>query len=512
MQKKLHKTLIKNEVNIKNMELTESESVNYSNIPLSSPEKKRPNVVLIVLDTARKDSLGVHNSNQRTPNIDSFAKDAYVFDNAIAPSSWTLPSHISMFTGLYPEEHGIHAQTMTSSSYSILRESERNITRFLRDYGYSTHGISANLIVSEEFHFDSGFEHFQCVNYKHDVKMPERFKRRMLEKEKKKFDPIALIESIVWAWKGKRNKKQNGFPRVKAGDRIAEEASKIQGKRPFYMFLNFMEMHEPYLPASVRVTPFIEIRGKSLWYGQWSPMENQVRDFFGISKLKSSMKDRIKRLYFKQAEYADRYVGRVLNDLKRKGLYDNSLIIITSDHGQSLKEKDHRWLYHMHYLYDELIRVPLMVKYPKSKKEEYRGTRIEENISTVSIHDMIEDFVKTGSRDPYRFTSKVVFSEAFGVNTLLNYRKFSNLFKKESEAFNRLSSLRKAVFKNGYKMVVNGTHGTIEEFTLHGESLSETDEAINDLLDELEVFCGIDDFRFPERIESRVPVKLTINV
>ncbi|MDE1869313.1 MAG: sulfatase-like hydrolase/transferase, partial [Candidatus Micrarchaeota archaeon] len=159
----------------------------------------------------------------------------------------------------------------------------------------------------------------------------------------------------------------------------------------------------------------------------------------------------LKHQYVLEAEYLDEQLGILIETLKTRGLYDDTMIIISSDHGQAFNE--HRFMYHGNYLYDEIVRVPLIVKYPDGRKFKKR-TGYQ---SLVSIQAMIKSVIDGG--DDSDLTTDFVFAEAFG-NT-------ENIPKSHQHRIDHIrkkyEKVRKSIYMNGHKLTVNGTDGRLEE-------------------------------------------------
>ena len=125
---------------------------------IKAPLPKGTNVVFIVIDTLRADHLGVYGYSRNTsPNIDQFAKDAIVFKNAIAQSSWTPPTVASLLTGLYPKNHGVQGMR------SKLAADRPFLPEILKKHGYQTYGFVANRMAGENFAFNRGYDHFETL-------------------------------------------------------------------------------------------------------------------------------------------------------------------------------------------------------------------------------------------------------------------------------------------------------------------------------------------------------------
>jgi arylsulfatase A-like enzyme len=413
-----------------------------------------PNIILIIFDTLRRDALGVYNNKEITPYINAFSKDSVVYENCIAPAPWTIPSHASFFTGKYPSQHGVH-ETCDKKVSSLIGQMKKvdceTVASYLRNRGYVTFGISANPIVCPQSGFDSGFSVFTGVDEKlittrekKAIDATSQYGRNIREVvgNLMRRGEIAELIRLYRLYRGirKRQKIMN-YPLVKGGDRVATTISNISIEQPFFMFINLFEAHDPYTSYELSLfnnmpTQFADQFGVSM------------ADLLGIRRLPSNTLNEIRQNYYLEAGYLDTFFGTFLRSIKDKKLYDDSLIIVTSDHGQALKERNYYG--HGIFLYDEILEVPLIVKYPKNNV--FSSNRGYQNL--VDIPLLIKSVVE-GETTSDNITKSITFSESFGVPQKV-------LIGSQRE---NLDKVRRAVFKDGYKLVVDFPDGMIEEFT-----------------------------------------------
>jgi arylsulfatase A-like enzyme len=265
--------------------------------------RERPNLVLISIDCLRADHVGAYGyPRDTTPHIDRLAADGVVFETAVATSSWTLPTHMSMFTGLAPSFHG-------ATKWEKLDRSIPYFPELLADGGYYTSGVASWVYVSQTYGFERGYHVYQT------------------------------LEDLD----------------TRAGDVIdvaIEQARRAKGTDQF-LFVHLFDPHWPYLPPP----EFLERFGP------------RPRDLSGLDDILGSdapadelETEEIIRLYDAEVAYTDSQLGRFFDELKAAGLYDSSLIVLTSDHGEAFFEHGH-WQ-HTLTLYNELVNVPLIVKWP----------------------------------------------------------------------------------------------------------------------------------------------------
>lgn len=439
-----------------------------------------PNVLFIVCDTLRKDILELYGGPAKTLNLIELSKDSVVYDNAISPSPWTYPSHVSMFTGLYLNEHKVH-ETAEVKTYKINEFHEKLSAEYIAQYfksrGYRTEGISANPFVSPFSFFDRGFDSFYTLDPR-----PETRKTGVIEEAKNLGNsPVEILKALVkkgrfadivryyaYLQRMKKLDRLYNYPLEKGAsltNKLVENGIWSYGS---FRFINLMEMHESYETNS---------HGDEIF-----------KNFVGIKPISNRRVEHLKGKYILAAEYLDKKLGELINTIKKEGFYDDTMIIITSDHGQAFNE--HGYMYHEIFLYDEIIRVPLIIKYPKNRKFEKK----DGYQSTVNLLKLIKSVMDGG--DDSVLTSETAFSESYGAALSLpdRYKDRAQYVKEKYE------KARKCVFKKGYKLTVNGTDGTIEEFTKDGRviKVEENKEEANELLDEIEIFKGNENFILPK--------------
>lgn len=419
-----------------------------------------PNIILIVLDTLRKDILPIYGGNANTPNLNELSRDAVVFPNPIAPSPWTLPSHMSIFTGLYAVEHKVHEDPDNGIDKSLKLQYEfkdKTIAKILKKEGYTNIGFSANGWISESSVFSDNFDYFQFQHSAYFTKKDLDLARNFLKiKLTQVISNPNLFKDLYRLY---RFEKFNGWPLKKGGNHILQNILNSSYFTPFFLFINFMEMHDPYT--------YYELR------------HGYYEDLVGIKPFPDRIIKKMRVNYLKEAKIVDEYIGELIKFLKNIKQYDNSLIIITSDHGQALKEKNYLW--HGLFLYNELIEVPLIIKFPMGKK-----IRISNGYqSLVNLKELIENAVNGNYVD---ITGEKAFSEAWGFQLKVG----ENIKKKDN---NNYGIPRKAIYKNGYKLVIN-IEGEIEEFSYKNKKIDprEKSDVVNELKDELYIFKGKENF------------------
>ncbi len=313
----------------------------------SRPET-RPNVVLIVLDTARADRFSCMGYGRPTsPNIDALAAEGTLFKKAYTTDFWTLPSHASLLTGLYPSQAGATSETLH------LPSSTTTLAEILKTAGYDTAGFVCNPWVSYERGFAEGFtDYYEMWRPAHIEVVPEQFGRTEWAALKK-----------VEGWIDRRS----------------------QNKKPFFVFINLNCCHLPYQPPEPFLSQFItkefgndEVNRvaeiTSMWAHLAGEMKLAERDFRIMGDL-----------YDGEVAFADHCVGQIAGRLRQAGLFDRTLFIVTSDHGENLGE--HGLIDHLLSMYETTLHVPLVARYSAALQPQVN----EDFVSIVDITPTVLD-------------------------------------------------------------------------------------------------------------------------
>lgn len=410
----------------------------------------KPNVILIVCDSLRKDILEIYGGPAKTPNLKRLAKEAMVYENAIAPSPWTFPSHVSLFTGLYPSRHGVHESEHEKLQGLAPRNKELKAERlpeYLKGIGYRTIGISNNIMVSRFTNFDLGFNQFFNMDTDPWTSDPKMIEAKLLGGNRTQVIGMLLKKRGIGASLGYLKPylyselvhNLTNYPIDKGINSTNRFISKSRLSPRFFLFINLMEPHEPYKGHD----------GKDI-----------LDQFTNIREMEKEKVAKLKKQYIKGVEYLDKNLGDLIKMLEDGGFWENTLLVITSDHGQAFNENG--YMYHGNYLYDEIIRVPLVIKYPNGMKfPERRGYQ-----SLTSIFNLVKSIIKDG--DDKILTTNLAFAESFGLEKILpESHKWREDYVKAT-----YEKTRKAVYENNSKLTLNSSEGVIEEFLNDGKNAS----------------------------------------
>jgi arylsulfatase A-like enzyme len=298
-----------------------------------SDDKKPLNVILIVLDTVRAKSLSLFGYERLTsPLLTDLSQRGVLFRNTMTPSPWTLPAHASMFTGQWPNKLGVGWSKPLDDKYTTLAE-------VLRNKGYQTAGFAANkLYCSRELGLARGFEHFEDYRLTFgQMVLSEALSRELLNKTGT-FELLATDQNF-----GRKSAQQ-------VNKDFLNWLSKRKGDKPFFAFLNYFDAHDPYLPPIGYATAYSEKKPNG-------HITQEIQENHSPEDLRQLID-----AYDGVVTYLDNQVGRLIEALSTYDWFQNTLLILTSDHGEQFGE--HNLLAHANSLYLELLHVFLILIFP----------------------------------------------------------------------------------------------------------------------------------------------------
>jgi arylsulfatase A-like enzyme len=344
--------------------------------------KRKPNVLLLVLDACRFDYL--RGPKAETPNADSFADEGTEFRRAVSPAPWTLPSVTSALTGLYPHEHG-------ANSRQFEMRAGTTVTADLREAGYRCLHLSPKTWIGDwlpqgrEFH---RVEEFTGPDHRHfeggaDVRRlsagvargPEWY-ATVLGRALRSENPALSLANVAM-YEYREATEDAWLDDVRASERAARIADRrfadlaetsSDRDEPFFVYAHLMDPHLPfYVPEEFRSPirpPNCDSYDEELDY-----LDGLMDDLWAIRlgerRLAESELDYLGRRYADEVEYADAVIGRILDSLAERGLADDTLVVLTADHGEHLGEgRDRTLLDHQTSVGFPLLRVPLVARYP----------------------------------------------------------------------------------------------------------------------------------------------------
>jgi arylsulfatase A-like enzyme len=298
----------------------------------------RPNVIVIVMDTLRADRLGCYGYERPTsPAIDAFAAEATHYRRAFATAPWTVPTHGSLFTGKLPFEHGAHTRKHDDGGVGVLPlpESHLTLAEVFRDQGYATGAFVTNDgYLSEHWQFDQGFETYHVERVYADV-----INRRV----------VSWLES--------------------------------HGADPFFLYVNYIDTHRVY-----NARPRDDFLDPPAVFDQGQLLDQLYRAVMPADgPVPAALARKVNDQYDTAVRNLDEQIGLLFGYLKEEGLWDDTVIVLTTDHGEYLGE--HHLVEHSKDVYEEAVRAALMVKRPGQRA----GSRVEEPVSLADVPALVFD-------------------------------------------------------------------------------------------------------------------------
>ncbi|MHA1253257.1 MAG: sulfatase family protein [Candidatus Helarchaeota archaeon] len=395
---------------------------------------RNPNIFFIILDSFRSDKCFYKFQNKElTPFLSKILNKSIYFKNCIAPSPWTLPSHASFFTGLYPSLH------KCISPFSKLDNKIPTLAEILKNHGYYTICYSENTLINEQYRLTKGFDIVipvwkKLVGNKKTNKLDnfliknsyKRIYNILIKKlldisnifgltNLQKYIKIIdfklknLVQFLLayYFWRNKKN-KNNTFIDIK---KFKEILNNIQTEKPLFIFFNIMATHDPFFTPR-EILKYFNINRKDFWnikdclyYANYANKKyNYKREKFTKKKVKS-----IEKFYNACVYYADRIVEIIFDILKSANVLDDAYIIITSDHGEHLGE--HNLIGHMTRIsiFEEHIKVPLIIYNQNFKKQ-----IIKDQVELINLFHTILDISKINFKEKIFNRSKSLLQQLKG--------------------------------------------------------------------------------------------------
>ncbi len=303
-----------------------------------------PNVILVIADTLRADKLGAYGAGLATPALDALAADGIVYDNAFTQSSWTRPSIATILTSLYPSSHGVMHKT------DLLPDEVTSLAEAMKGAGYRTAGFVTNINVAPSFNFQQGFDTYAYLS-------PDFFFGA--SDSGSKLSLYSGMRLVRERFLSKRKFVHHYYQDAETVNDMAVPWLESNSREPFFALIHYMDPHDPYF-----VMPY---DGKAV-----ARVDTPHPD--------PSRAAEIEELYDSNVEYLDGFIAALVAQLKEAGIYDDTVIAFTSDHGEEFYEHGGWW--HGTTLYEEQLHVPLIVKLDSSK---HSGTHVRDLAGTIDI-------------------------------------------------------------------------------------------------------------------------------
>ena|SRR5579863_6692656 len=342
--------------------------------PSVSRTSARPNVIVLVMDTVRADHLSLYGyGRETTPNLRRLAEDSVVYNRAISASDFTLTSHATLFTGTYGSWNGAHCQPPKADYGQPLAPAVPTLAEMLSSTGYRTMGVAANLYLRGDFGLERGFQTFRIPR------------------------PVPLLAAESWYMlRNGIRRGLNGIVDTSQFDRLYSRGVEINqtffemvketdlSQSPFFAFFNYMDAHFPYIPPA----PFDRLfpgKDRRMLQDDLETIQSKVVNGESLPEIYTSHSV---SQYDGGIAYIDSQIGQIMQWLKDQKLYDNTMIIVTSDHGEAFGEK--KFFLHGNSTYQNLLHVALLVKYPNSV---HKGV-VEAPVSTTDVVPTVLDTLR----------------------------------------------------------------------------------------------------------------------
>jgi arylsulfatase A-like enzyme len=343
---------------------------------LPSPPPGAPNVLLIVLDTVRARSLSLYGYTRDTaPELIRWARRGVRFESAVAPATWTFPSHSCFFTGRWPYQLNSHWQLVLDSSYPTLAE-------FLGARGYLTAGFVANTsYCSYETGLNRGFAHYEDYPLSPQTILGGTALGRWFT-----MNVLSYRDYYNRKWIQYQSRDARGI-----NDAFLNWLSQQRrGERPFFAFLNYLDAHEPFLPPEDHTARFgLRPRARRDY--------KMLLDYWDQDKTHISPRDveLARDGYDDCIAFLDGQVGALLDELDRVGVMKDTLVIITSDHGEEFGE--HGVFNHGYSLYLNEVHVPLLILWAAAPA----GRSVAQPVSLRDLPATVVDLLGLAADSPF---------------------------------------------------------------------------------------------------------------
>jgi len=427
------------------------------------------------MDTARRDSFSCYGYNRlTTPNIDDLGKNGIIFERAISSSPWTLPSHASFLTGKTVSQHKITQKAIYDTrkghlfNFGLIQGLEGYLPVLLKTRGYQTIGISNNAWISKAFGFQAGFDIF-IDQFSYKMGFVNSLKEFIRNRASKDISNSIFTKEFIMHSNCRPAKLDNGACKTHNLLKNIFSQGVFAKDKPFFLFLNFIEPHLPYLPPPPYDKMFMEAISK---IGRYKVNQNIAKFISGNVKMSSYDFEILKALYDGELRYLDQKIGDILKLFRDSDLIDNSVVIVTSDHGENIGE--HGLMGHQLCVYDTLLAVPLIIYGPKYISGNFRQSRyvmLKDIYYTIS--SLASDLPNGLSILNNRYSQLLIAEYEQPVMTLEYIKKrypHANLGR-----FNR--ELR-VLYDGSYKLIQSGI-GEMELYNLDGDSCESHNIALN---------------------------------
>jgi len=440
------------------------------------PQEHTPNIVILVLDTARARNFSCYGHDRRTtPSIDSVAEEGTKFEEVTSVAPWTLPSHASLFTGVPPTIH------RTNSLDSSLPQSLETLADYVSRHGYRTVGMANNPWFSSEFGLTRGFDEFHELFTLFGGDSYRSFVNILTDKSRSlpdRLDKLLSEQSVPSLIKNGMNAayRQLDYRDDDGGKTAVSKSREIIGEdQPYLLFVNFLEPHLPYEPPESHRREFIpeHVTDEEVENVNQNAREYNVRNL----EMDDIDFDILERLYDAEIKYTDERIGEIIDALKQTGDWEDTVLFILGDHGENIG--DHQLMSHNYSIHETLTRVPLVTHFP----EHLGGVAdTDSRVSTIDIPVTITDILPDLGGAEFEevqvgtslldFHSRPIISEY--LNPVPPVEKMEERCENPEFDVSVYDRRLRAIYADGYKFV-RGSDGTRALFDV----VEDKDEAEN---------------------------------
>ncbi|WP_367175541.1 sulfatase-like hydrolase/transferase [Haloarcula rubripromontorii] len=334
------------------------------------------NIILLTIDCFRYDRCGFNGHHQNTtPFLDQLAGESIIFDNAFATGPYTTESAPGIFAG----QHSFNGCYFNSHAWKAIPESSETIASYLNEHGFETLAVLSNPHMTADRNFDLGFNLFRnlqtdgedpkakteednsafsVADYAHDIKTRMR-----------KYDSLLTPYTVPYI-AHRLLQMRSGWPAHRAEYVLQEFVDELTtAVEPVFGWTHLMDLHAPIHPD----------------VGDTSAFTNLLRDADRVAGIDS---DRYRQLYDDGLRYVDKQIENFVNQLKSSGMWDETVLLITADHGEALFDRKGMYGHPRHHHYDELLHVPLLVRAPDLPSQ-----RIQSSFSLAWIHELFAELI-----------------------------------------------------------------------------------------------------------------------
>lgn len=361
-----------------------------------------PNIVLVMVDTVRADHLSMYGAEEETsPNLAAFSQESVLFEHASAQASWTRPSVATILTGRYASSHS------TMDKEDALPDEVETLAEVLQGRGYRTGGLVTNFNLAPYFNFQQGFETYEFLEPVRLLGADDSSSKLAL------YELLRRVAARLLPVRPEAFYREASYTTDQAIDWLRTNSPE-QG--PYFLFLTYMDPHDPYFPH---------------------PYDGTAIGHATTPSPDPAMADRIRELYDGEIHYWDEHFGRLLAALRQRPDWDRTIVVVCADHGEEFFE--HGGWYHGTTLYEEQVAVPLIVRLPGG---ELGGTREGRRVGLVDIAPTLS-----------RLAGAAVPEAMQGVDLFAGEGGDRALFAEENHQGNRLRSVRFSEAGRDWKLI-----------------------------------------------------------